>query len=217
MDVIVKSTLAIIALGLGLAWGCAPKEPASQPASEIGGGSLPPEVSVRPERSGEWELAADARLVLAADGRLELRRPDDAITLAEETLELPAISADGARVAFAFRKPREVGTAVAVAAFEDGEWTGPRVLVARGTPDRVAISPDGRRVAYVAAAGGIAAVWIAPFDGGEPVQLTNLGVREDGPGEPEGFVPVPHREPPRFAGDRLVWESADGEHQVVLP
>jgi hypothetical protein len=218
MNVSLKSRYAVaLAAGLCFACGCAPVEPASHPSPEIGGGSLPAEVSVRPEHSGEWSVAGGATLVLKNDGRLELRARDATIDLAAEALELPAISKAGDRIAFAYRRSQAFGSAVAVVAYEDGGWHGPRVLVDEGTPDRAAISPDGGRVAYVAGADGVAAIWLVAFDGGEPVQLTNVGVRKDGPGEPAGFVPVPDREPPRFTGDRLVWESAEGEHQAVLP
>jgi len=207
------------ALGLLHVSGCAPREPAPGPRAEVGGGgSLPPEVSVRPERSGEWPVAGGATLVLSADGRLALRSSDGEIALAAEALELPAISASGERIAFAARRADGFSTAVEAVAYESGAWTDVRALVDDGgTPDRVAISPDGSRVAFAAPAGGVAALWIVAFDGGAPVQLTNVGVRKQGPREPAGFVPVPHRGPPRFEGNELVWEAPDGTHRVVLP
>jgi hypothetical protein len=212
-----KVACALAAFALISCCGCAPKEPARQPAAEVGGGTLPPEVSVRPERSGEWPVAGSSVLVLEKDGRLELRHAGGALLLAEVALELPAVAADGERIAYALRKTDGFGSAVAVAEFRDGVWHGPRTLVDTGTPDHVAISPDGTRVAYVAGADGIAALWLAAFDGGEPVQLTNKGLVKSKSGPPDGFVPLPHRSPPAFVGDRLEWESATGAHQVRLP
>jgi hypothetical protein len=203
--------LAAVAL-LGLTSGCGSSETA-----DTGGSALPPEVSVRPEHSGQWQVAGAASLVLEASGRLAITTPTSTITLAAEALELPAIGAGGKRVAFAARQPQGFGTTVAVAEHREGAWHGPRTLVSGGSPDRVAISPDGASIAYVASAEGIAALWIVPFAGGEPAQLTNIGVQKNGPGEPAGFVPVPHRAPPRFQGDHLVWDAPDGRHQVVLP
>ncbi|MBW2277451.1 MAG: hypothetical protein JRF63_08165 [Deltaproteobacteria bacterium] len=218
MNVSSNSSLTLaLALGIGLACCCAPVEPARQSTPEIGGGSLPAEVSVRPERSGEWRVAGGATLALMDDGRLELATADGKITLADEALELPAISTDGKRIAFTLRKANGFGSAVAVAAHEANTWKGPRTLVDEGTPDRVALSSEGARVAYVASSKGVAAIWVVTFDGDAPVQLTNVGVHKQGPGEPAGFVPVPDRGPPRFDGDRLVWEVGDVEHQVVLP
>ena len=41
-------------------------------------------------------------------------------------------------------------------------------------PERAAarVSPDGRRLAWLAPGDGTLNVWVAPVDGGEPVQVT---------------------------------------------
>jgi len=95
-----------------------------------------------------------------------------------------------------------------------------RVLVADGCPDRVALSHDGDRVAFVSGVTGIASVYLVPFAGGDPVQLTNVGL-EDAPitvgRPPAGFVPPPHGGAPWFDGDVLRWVGPDGPHEVALP
>jgi hypothetical protein len=92
------------------------------------------------------------------------------------------------------------------------EGTQTRVLLEqRGwSPDRPVLSPDGQWVAFVYAPQGIASLGILPFAGGEPRQLTNVGLEQQKrrPGEPpEGFVPVPTDDSLHFEGDRLVWST----------
>ena len=168
------------------------------------------------ELSGEWSLAGGAKLALAKRA-LEITGLAGATRIAEGVVGRPAVSADGARFVFARELAGDLTTEVLAVELLDGAWTAPRLLANEGTPDLVAISPDGRYVAFVAGAQGIAAVWVVPFDGGSPIQLTNVGLRADGKGRPEGFVPIPLREPPRFEGGRLVWTARDGAHEVELP
>ena len=175
------------------------------------------ETDAVPGRSGEWALVDGSALVLAETGALEIRGPAGAIAIAEGVMGLPSLSEGGARFVFAHRVHQGSGTAVSAVSLRDGVWTAPRILTDAGNPDLVAISKDGSRVAFVAGANGIAAVWVVPFDGGAPLQLTNVDLRRVGKGPPEGFVPIPFREPPRFAADKLVWSARDGEHAVVLP
>jgi hypothetical protein len=87
----------------------------------------------------------------------------------------------------------------------------------------VAISPDGAWVVWVSGASGLASLWAAPFDGGEPRQLTNEGVVPAGatPGHPPaGFVAPPHQGPPTVerlddGRYRAAWQAPDGEHSAV--
>lgn len=94
------------------------------------------------------------------------------------------------------------------------------VLVDRGNPDRVTLSPDGAWVAYVAGTTGIASVWLVEArEGGVPRQLTNVGL-EDRPREPgkppEGWVAPPHEDGSlRFDGELVRWDAPDGPHQVA--
>jgi hypothetical protein len=182
------------------------------------GGALPREVSARPERTGRWHLAGDGTLVLEASGELRIEHGGATLVLATEALERPAIDRAGARVAFARRSGDGFSTEVATAAYVDGAWRGPRVLVGgTGTPDRVALTAAGDRIAFVDSAAGVAALWIVPFDGGSPTQLTNQQLRRRGRREPAGFVPVPDAAPPRFADGRLVWTAGGRRHSVELP
>jgi len=186
------------------------------PATTIASAPILGETDAVPERSGEWALSGGSALALAGRA-LEIRGPSGATKVAEGVIGLPALSADGARFAFAREKTGEFGTEILAVARVDGVWSTPRALARDGTPDLVAISEDGRDVAYVAGADGIAAVWIVPFEGGAPVQLTNVGLHREGKGPPAGFVPIPYRVPPRFAEGKLVWTARDGEHEAVLP
>lgn len=89
-----------------------------------------------------------------------------------------------------------------------------RLLGPAEQPDRVALSPDGRHIAYVSGHTGLASVWVLDLNGGEPVQLTNVGLRVAKGGRPDGFVPPPHLLPPVFDGDRLTWDSPEGPQSV---
>jgi dipeptidyl aminopeptidase/acylaminoacyl peptidase len=166
--------------------------------------------------SGEWPLAGGAALVLE-QRVLEVRGSSGAVPVAEGVVGRAAVSADGARFVFVRESAGELRTEVLAVELRDGAWSAPRLLADEGTPDLVSISPDGRRVAFVAGAGGIASVFVVPFEGGPPVQLTNLGLVADGRGRPAGFVPIPYRDPPRFEGGHLIWTSRQGEHRAVLP
>jgi hypothetical protein len=201
------ATWAVLAL---IAGGCsegAPKVKRAAAAEEAGPVAHP---------AGEWSLAGGAKLALA-ERALALRGPAGAARIAGNVVGRPAVSADGARFVFVRESERELRTEVLAVELRDGAWSAPRSLADEGTPDLVSISPDGRLVAFVAGAGGIAAVWVVPFDGGPPVRLTNAGLRREGAGPPPGFVPVPLRDPPRFEGEQLVWTSRQGEHRAVLP
>ncbi len=133
--------------------------------------------------------------------------------LDEGLLGQPAVAGD--RVVWARRE----GKGSALYALEPGST--PRRLLAEGTPDRPALSPDGERVVFTWSRTGIASLWTMPFAGGEPTQLTNLGLERAPrtPGQPPaGFVPPPHRGPPEVGADGLVrWEGPDGLHELRLP
>jgi len=92
-----------------------------------------------------------------------------------------------------------------------------RVVVDQGSPDRAAIAPDGQQIAWVASVDGLPAVFVAPFDGGAPTQLTNVGLSPGVGGPPNGFVEPPHGDPLRFEGGALAWDAPGGAVRVVLP
>jgi len=214
MNTIAKLCMAAaLFASVSAAGGCAEATstlPSVAAAAEAGGG----DATAGP--TGEWTLTGGASLALA-DRALRLRGPAGEIALAAGVVGVPSVSEGGARFVFARELPNDLATEVVAVEFLGGGWTAPRVLAREGTPDLPAISPDGGRVAFVASAAGIASVWTVAFDGGAPVQLTNVGLRADGKGRPAGFVPIPLRDPPRFAGDRLVWTARDGAHEVTLP
>jgi hypothetical protein len=186
------------------------------------------DAGAEPMGRGSWELAGDAVLRLA-DGRLTVEQPGMEWRLADQVAGEPAVAADGDRLVYARR-----GDGVGLSSLEaweigdEGVWVGPRALA--GQADRPALSPDGERVAFVSGRSGIASVWLTPFDGGEPIQLTNVGVTSpalsdtpiDGPRHPPGqppagFVPPPHDGSLRFDGDHLRWEAPEGSREVALP
>ncbi len=85
----------------------------------------------------------------------------------------------------------------------------------RGRPERFALAPDGAELAFVSGASGLASLWSLPTAGGEPRQLTNVGLRPTPGAAPAGFVPPPDRGPPRFLGDHLVWTAQGVEREVA--
>jgi hypothetical protein len=89
-----------------------------------------------------------------------------------------------------------------------GDESGARVLVPSGG-DRVALSPDGAQVAYVAPRDGVTTVWVVPFAGGPSRPVTPAVVRVPGRA-PEGFVAPPRDRSLRFEGDALCWHAPAG-------
>ncbi|MFT4625017.1 MAG: hypothetical protein ACI8PZ_003683 [Myxococcota bacterium] len=162
--------------------------------------------------AGEWALAGGHRIVADASG-LRIEGPS-AQVLSGELLGAPAVAPNG-RFVFSER----VGEARLRAVQRDGTEWAVHTVVAAGDPGRAAISNDGDTIAYVASAGGLPAVFVVPFSGGEPVQLTNVGVSHDPSrgGPPPGFVPPPHEAPLAFEGDTVTWTAPDGRHTVEVP
>lgn len=207
---------------LALALGCA-SEPTESVEAE-----LPVDAGMPPRERGSWQVKDGGLRLL--DGDLFLDDVDGSWPVATDVIGPPSISSACDRVAYA-RQAGEVALSsieVLDASELCGFWKGPRVLVDHG--DRPALSPDGEQVAFVSGRSGIASLWLVPFDGGEPIQLTNRGLTSpavspahlDGPVHPPGqppagFVPPPHSGPPRFDGDRLVWDAPDGPQEVALP
>jgi hypothetical protein len=188
--------------------------------------ALPAESDLPPSDAGRWSLACGATLTLATGGVLALQTQGDPETLPGVAVGLPAISTDGARVAWS-RAPRQPPeTEIAVMTCEGGTWGAPRTLArGPGSPDRAAITPDGAWVLWFSSVSGVPALWTAPFAGGEPKQITNRGVTREGasPGHPPtGFLPPPHRgtvsvEALDGGRYRARWEGPDGEHAAELP
>jgi hypothetical protein len=173
------------------------------------------ETEGRPSWDGEWSAARGAHVTLQ-DGLLRLELGEQDRILAEEVVGAPALSADGRRIALAHRGPGP-GLSVLDAVEITDAGVEVRRLVDEGAPDRVALTPDGDTVAYVHNATGIASVWVIPFIGGTPTQLTNVDLVRIPGQEPVGFVPPPHDGPLRIDGDRITWIAPDGPHAVALP
>jgi len=173
------------------------------------------ESDVPPRLRGAWELGGGVRLELE-DGWLWFRDGPDRWIAADRVIGAPAVSGAGDRIAYCRQGDGIELASIEVWELENGERRGP-VFLTDG--DRPALSPDGEWVAFVSGRTGIASLWIAPFAGGEAIQLTNRDLeRRRIPGEvPRGFVPPPHLSAPQFDGDRLVWRSPAGEHAVELP
>lgn len=174
-----------------------------------------------PSQAGRWPIADGAHLELAGGGVLTLTTAAGGTARwSEGVVGLPSLDARGERVVYAERRPGEHSTVLLARERAQG-WEKARVLVqGGGNPDRVSLAADGARVAFVSGKSGLASLWAVPFVGGAPVQLTNGGVEKQprAPGLPPfGFVPPPHREPPRWEGKVLRWTSPAGEHEVALP
>lgn len=99
-----------------------------------------------------------------------------------------------------------------------------RVTDLPGAEDAEAISPDGKRITFLAGASGLAAVWVADLPApGEPprkaIQLTNVGLEKQprAPGRmPPGFVPPPERGHLRWSDDHTItWEAQGRSWSVV--
>lgn len=85
-----------------------------------------------------------------------------------------------------------------------------------GAPDRLALSDDGRQLAWVASLDGLPALFTSPAEpGARPVPLTNVGLQRRKGQAPDGFVPPPvHEGDLRFDGDDLHWDSPAGAQRV---
>lgn len=185
----------------------------------------PPESDLPPMAAGSWSLACGAALELEPGGPLQILEPTGLRPMGGQAVGTPALDAAHTRVAWSQAPVTRPETVVSVVACEGERWGEPRTLVAGpGSPDRVAISPDGAWVVWVSGASGVAALWAAPFAGGEPLQLTNVGVDPRGASNgapPPGFAAVPHQAAPVIApveGGRYTvsWQAPDGEHSVEL-
>ncbi len=224
-------------IALLLCAGCGAEQPqqpaAPQPttlpaeATQALADALPPESDLPPMNAGTWSLACGAALELEAAGPLQLLERAGLRPLGGQAMGAPALDEAHRRIAWSHAPVARPETVVSVTSCDgDSGWGEPRTIVeGAGSPDRVAISPDGAWVVWVSGASGVAALWAAPFGGGDPVQLTSRGVdrSQASPGSPPtGFVAPPHQGPPTVVlGDdgtyRAVWQTPDGEHSVELP
>ena len=156
-----------------------------------------PALGQRVEVDGGWLDLTGGAAVLHYEGTV--------LPLSTELLEPPAVSEDGRRVALV---RRDAGLVSAIELLENGQV---RRLTDEGAPDRVALSPEGQHIAWVASPQGLPSVFVAPWDG-EPVQLTNVDLPPGSP--PPGFVDPP-RSAPAFDGRFVVW-SGESDQRVAF-
>lgn len=154
---------------------------------------------------------------IEAGGALRLDGPAGT-QLAVEGRVLPgvAFSPSGEAAAFAMQT---VGPECDLFLLPLEEGAQPRALTDwPGAEDRPVFSPDGARVAFFSGRTGWASLWVLDLEGGEPRQLTNVGI-EDQPrivGQaPVGFVP-PAQEHLAWTGEGIRW-MADGRAWSVQP
>jgi len=201
--------------------GCTPERADSDPPCHTRSISSTA-VETEEPRARPAHLALACGVAASVEGdALTLRSPRGEVLLTDALVEGPIAAPQGDHIVWTEEAPTPGATMLRSSACKDGQWSPPITLADdRGRPDRIAFSPDGQRVAYVSASGGIAAIFAVDTSGGVPQQVTNVGVTRAGarPGKaPPGFVPVPHDRPLRFDGSLLRWQAADGSHQVVLP
>ena len=190
----------------------------TQPPPAVGVPSPASEPSLRRVPGEETEGNPTWELELSLAGGAVLRQSEAGVWLDDQPVALDPggpVAVDAARARFVVVARVDGGPEAALLACAPPEPC--RTLAQDGSPDRVALSDDGRTVAWVASADGLPAVFVAPFDGGPAVQLTNRGLARPDGGPPPGFVPPPHLEPLRFADGALTWDSADGPHRAALP
>ncbi|MBO0823996.1 MAG: serine hydrolase [Actinobacteria bacterium] len=101
------------------------------------------------------------------------QRIDDLTTLAVP--EQPALSPDGAQIAYVLRTSDVDADRSVLSLWRVGARTGEPRQLTRGHADTApAWSPDGTNLAFLRAQDGPAQLWLLPAGGGEPEQLTTL-------------------------------------------
>jgi hypothetical protein len=205
--------------------GCA--EAPSAPELETSAGSpqrqevalVPESDAVRPAWfEGELRLA-DGAVLTVADHVLELDTGEGPRQVVPgELTGPPSISADRTRVAFAHSPGEDPNSALVVLRKKGAAWVDHTVLDEGGAIDRVALHPDGSRVAFVWAgpSGGVSAIWTLDLPDGAPVRRTNKAPFTPGR-PPADFLPLPLGAP-EWQGELLRWTSPEGStHQVEVP
>lgn len=188
----------------------APAERADGPTAEKGAApvtpaGLPPETDLPYGGTGTWALGGVtitlADTTLRADGDVVLEHVYHAPLAGPDVLWVPA------------DRGVEDGGIHAVTVV-DGQ-VRVTTLVRGGRPDRLVLAPDGATLLYVAGHTGLTSVWAVPIAGGQPRQITNVGLEKPVGRAPEGFVPPWERGPPSFAGDRVTWQVRGGSWEAA--
>lgn len=198
------ATLNLVALLSGAALATdAPISPWALPQS------LPAETDPGRSPFGGERVVAGHNVSLAR-GQLSI----DGKVVLEGVVGPPSLAGDAIAVAIA--SPPDHAALVVLRA-NDG--FKPRTLATLpGYLDRVSLSPDAARVAYVTSHQGWATVFVrdALRPASNPVQVTNLNLTPVKGGLPDGFTPPP-RTAPGFDRDALTWQGPNGPVRVTLP
>jgi Tol biopolymer transport system component len=98
------------------------------------------------------------------------------VQLTEHLSQVPSISPDGKLIAYFYIDPQANDQSkLSIIPFEGGEPVKTIDLPRTAIPWIGFVwMPDGRSIAYVDAASGVANVWSQPTDGGAPKQLSNF-------------------------------------------
>jgi hypothetical protein len=169
--------------------------------------------------AGEWRLPGGERVMLRA-GRLELQGVNGRAIWSGQVVGLPAFDGAGRRVVYSELAGGERGTRLVARERGPAGWSAARELAGGpGNPDRPAVTPDGERVVFFSGKTGVPSLHVVPFAGGEPVQVTNRGLRRGrARGKPPaGFIEPPHEGAPWFERGRVVWDAPSGRKEQVLP
>ncbi|MCB9687201.1 MAG: hypothetical protein H6735_19330 [Alphaproteobacteria bacterium] len=165
-----------------------------------------------------WMLACASvpeQVLPASDVASVSRATAEGVDTPPDQITVTRTSASGRSVVAGWEE-EALGSRLLAVERDGTSWT---LVDASWNADRPALSADGTRVAFVSGRTGLASVWIVPFEGGEPRQLTNVGLRrvKGSTGAPEGFVPPPIDDGMHFEGEVLTWTAPDGVHRVEAP
>lgn len=203
-------------------WGCAEVEPGASVAlpdeqSPAPAALVPESDAVLPPWfEGALPLAGGAKLTVVHH-RLQLDQGDGPRELVDGDITgPPSLSADGRRVAFAHTIGEDLNTVLVLLDEQAGSWSMRPLVHEGGAIDRVALHPDGTRVAFVWAGptGGVASLWTLDLPDGRPVRRTNKAAYTPG-APPADFVPLPLGAPV-WSRQTLSWRSTEGAHQVEV-
>ena len=154
---------------------------------------------------------ADQLVTDLAGARLELDRGVltlEGLVIGRRVIEAPVVHGDR----LAFIEQRDDDGLYDLFTYEAS--TGLQRRLQAQTPKQLAISGEGNYLAYVNGVTGISSVYVLPFSGGEPIQLTNRAlVRQPGKA-PVGFTPSPSNGL-SFEGMRIVWDGPETGHSVT--
>ena len=98
----------------------------------------------------------------------------DPVQLNDQLTQWPTVSPDGHRVACWYRSETNAPWKVALIPISGGQPESILDLPGADLAFPVRWTPDGKGISYVATRNGTSNVWMQPFEGGEPKQLTQF-------------------------------------------